>query len=196
MSHFTNLSLVLHIFHVWRSFLVAPQKSVVCKISSICSERAKTSLVCTCVCVGNLSVGEWQLCVSFSACSKDYAGSRMARSVGGDSHFTSDHQNQIFWTRTHTCRHGEQNVTRKLHSFMQDLFASTFFFLSYAHIKQDTHTHRDRERGVLQSHREPASHTEQPDNMSVNQCQVSCLVSSLRPTSGQIACVKETDVSL
>lgn len=102
----------------------------------------------------NVWVSDSSACVS--ARGKDRADSRMACSVGGDSHFTSDYHSLAHKTRAHI-----DSITISLLYFIQDLSA-LYFPLSR------THRHRHTRSSPTEK---AASHTEQPDNSSVNQRQ-------------------------
>lgn len=102
----------------------------------------------------NVWVSDSSACVS--ARGKDRVDSRMACSVGGDSHFTSDYHSLAHKARAHI-----DSITIILHNFIQDLSA-LYFPLS--------HTHRHRHTRSSPTEK-AASHTEQPDNSSVNQRQ-------------------------
>lgn len=113
--------------------------------------------------------------MSVSACSKDCADSRMARSVGGGFTLYNGSSQPNFLKHTHTHKLREYHcVSNTLSRMSQEIYTVSYkiiaSILSFSPVEtfSDTHTYRV----VLWSFREPASLTEQPDNTSVNQCQV------------------------
>lgn len=157
-----------------------------------------------CVYVANLSVNEWQLCIS--ACSKDCADSRIACSVGGHSHFTSDHhthKHTLIYTKpcTHKLRESlcfcytEENVPRTPHSFLQDLSAPTLYLPIHTH----THIHADIDTDSSASvpqRNQIVTLSSQTIVLSINiKFLLSCLACGL-PLDSQLLCLQETYTSL